>query len=212
MAQSNAAASAVQNLFRTPELKDKILFTLLCLLVYRIGAHVTAPGINPQAISDFIDSQKNGGGLLGLYNLSPAPGSTKNRKRLGRGPGSGTGKTSGKGTKGIKARAGHHGPGGGKPHFEGGQMPITRRLPKRGFTNPFREEPQLVRLDDLESIKGSSEITRESLAEAGVIRANKGPVKVLANGAITKAIAVRGLKVSAGAREKIVAAGGRVEE
>jgi preprotein translocase subunit SecY len=69
MAQSNAATSAVQNLFRTPELKDKILFTLLCLLVYRIGAHVTAPGINPQAISDFIDSQKNGGGLLGLYNL-----------------------------------------------------------------------------------------------------------------------------------------------
>src|SRR5262252_9325310 len=147
---------------------------------------------------------------IGLYNLSPAPGSTKNRKRLGRGPGSGTGKTSGKGTKGIKARAGHHGPGGGKPHFEGGQMPITRRLPKRGFTNPFREEPQLVRLDDLESISG--DVTRESLAEAGVIRANKGPVKVLANGAITKAIAVRGLKVSAGAREKIVAAGGRVEE
>jgi preprotein translocase subunit SecY len=69
MAQSNAATNAVQNLFRTPELKDKILFTLLCLLVYRIGAHVTAPGINPQAISDFIDSQKNGGGLLGLYNL-----------------------------------------------------------------------------------------------------------------------------------------------
>jgi large subunit ribosomal protein L15 len=149
---------------------------------------------------------------IGLYNLSPAPGSTKDRKRLGRGPGSGTGKTSGKGTKGIKARAGHHGPGGGKPHFEGGQMPITRRLPKRGFTNPFREEPQLVRLDDLESIKGGGEITRESLAEAGVIRANKGPVKVLANGAITKAIAVRGLKVSASAREKIVAAGGRVEE
>ena len=147
---------------------------------------------------------------IGLYNLSPAPGSTKNRKRLGRGPGSGTGKTSGKGTKGIKARAGHHGPGGGKPHFEGGQMPITRRLPKRGFTNPFREEPQLVRLDDLESISG--DITRASLAEAGVIRENKGPVKVLANGAITKAIAVRGLKVSAGARVKIEAAGGRVEE
>jgi len=147
---------------------------------------------------------------IGLYNLSPAPGSTKNRKRLGRGPGSGTGKTSGKGTKGIKARAGHHGPGGGKPHFEGGQMPITRRLPKRGFTNPFREESQLVRLDDLESISG--EITRDALAQAGVIRANKGPVKVLANGAITKAIAVRGLKVSAGARVKIEAAGGRVEE
>ena len=78
---------------------------------------------------------------------------TRNRKRLGRGPGSGTGKTSGKGTKGIKARAGHHGPGGGKPHFEGGQMPLTRRLPKRGFTNPFREESQVVRLDDLESFE-----------------------------------------------------------
>lgn len=147
---------------------------------------------------------------IGLYNLSPAPGSTRNRKRLGRGPGSGTGKTSGKGTKGIKARAGHHGPGGGKPHFEGGQMPITRRLPKRGFTNPFREESQVVRLDDLESLDG--EITRDSLAQAGLIRAAKGPVKVLANGEIKKSVSVRGLKVSAGAREKIVAAGGRVEE
>ena len=76
------------------------------------------------------------------------PARIANRKRLGRGPGSGTGKTSGKGHKGIKARAGHHGPGGGKPHFEGGQMPLTRRLPKRGFTNPFRVESQVVRLDD----------------------------------------------------------------
>ena len=147
---------------------------------------------------------------IGLHNLTAAPGSTKDRKRLGRGPGSGTGKTSGKGHKGIKARAGHHGPGGGKPHFEGGQMPITRRLPKRGFTNPFREESQIVRLDDLEQLGG--EVTRESLAEAGLIRANKGQVKVLANGTITQAVTVRGLKVSAGAREKIVAAGGRVEE
>ena len=147
---------------------------------------------------------------IGLHNLSAAPGSTKERKRLGRGPGSGTGKTSGKGHKGIKARAGHHGPGGGKPHFEGGQMPITRRLPKRGFTNPFREESQIVRLDDLEQLSG--EITRESLAEAGLVRANKGHVKVLANGTITQAVTVRGLKVSTGAREKIVAAGGRVEE
>src|SRR5215471_19051801 len=116
---------------------------------------------------------------IGLYNLSPAPGSTKNRKRLGRGPGSGTGKTSGKGTKGIKARAGHHGPGGGKPHFEGGQMPITRRLPKRGFTNPFREDNQVVRLDDLSKLGG--EVTRESLAAAGLVRGNKGQIKVLAN-------------------------------
>jgi large subunit ribosomal protein L15 len=149
---------------------------------------------------------------IGLHNLSAAPGSTKDRKRLGRGPGSGTGKTSGKGHKGIKARAGHHGPGGGKPHFEGGQMPITRRLPKRGFTNPFREESQIVRLDDLEQLEGGGDVTRESLAEAGLIRANKGQVKVLANGTITQAVTVRGLKVSAGAREKIVAAGGRVEE
>jgi large subunit ribosomal protein L15 len=147
---------------------------------------------------------------IGLHNLHTAPGSTKNRKRLGRGPGSGTGKTSGKGHKGIKARAGHHGPGGGKPHFEGGQMPITRRLPKRGFTNPFREESQIIRLDDLAALSG--EVTRESLIEAGLINSNKGAVKVLANGEITQAITVKGLKVSAGAREKIVAAGGRVEE
>src|SRR6185312_2425423 len=105
---------------------------------------------------------------IGLHNLAAAPGSTKNRKRLGRGPGSGTGKTSGKGHKGIKARAGHHGPGGGKPHFEGGQMPITRRLPKRGFTNPFREESQIIRLDDLAALSESgTEVTRESLIEAG---------------------------------------------
>src|ERR1041384_8290917 len=108
---------------------------------------------------------------IGLHNLTPAPGSTRDRKRLGRGPGSGTGKTAGKGTKGIKARAGHHGPGGGKPHFEGGQMPITRRLPKRGFTNPFREEAQIVRLDDLSKLTG--EVTRESLIEAGLINTNK---------------------------------------
>jgi len=151
------------------------------------------------------------GEKIGLHNLSAAPGSTKNRKRLGRGPGSGTGKTSGKGHKGIKARAGHHGPGGGKPHFEGGQMPITRRLPKRGFTNPFREESQIVRLDDIEQL-GASEITRESLVEAGLIKSNKGQVKVLSNGQIAQAVTVRGLKVSAGARDKIVAAGGRVEE
>src|SRR6476619_4348170 len=92
---------------------------------------------------------------LGLHNLSAAIGATKHSNGLGRGPGSGTGKTAGKGHKGIKARAGHHGPGGGKPHFEGGQMPITRRLPKRGFTNPFREESQIVRLDDLEAIAGA---------------------------------------------------------
>jgi large subunit ribosomal protein L15 len=149
---------------------------------------------------------------IGLHNLSPAPGSTKNRKRLGRGPGSGTGKTSGKGHKGIKARAGHHGPGGGKPQFEGGQMPLTRRLPKRGFTNMFRVESQVVSLDDLSRVPEGTEITPESLAEAGVIRTRKGPAKLLANGELSHAVTVRGVKVSAGAREKIVAAGGRIEE
>ena len=149
---------------------------------------------------------------LGLHNLVPAPGSHRNRKRLGRGPGSGTGKTSGKGHKGIKARAGHHGPGGGKPQFEGGQMPMTRRLPKRGFTNIFRVEHQVVRLSDLEQRLSGSEVTRESLVTAGLISARKGPAKVLANGDLSRAVTVRGIRMSAGAREKIEAAGGRVEE
>lgn len=149
---------------------------------------------------------------IGLHNLSPAPGSHRDRKRLGRGPGSGKGKTSGKGHKGSKARAGHHGPGGGKPHFEGGQMPMTRRIPKRGFTNPFRVEHQEVRLDQLALVPEGTEITPETLAAAGLIRARKGPAKLLANGEITHAVTVRGVKMSATAREKIVAAGGRVEE
>ena len=148
---------------------------------------------------------------IGLHNLVPAPGSHRNRKRIGRGPGSGTGKTSGKGHKGIKARAGHHGPGGGKPHFEGGQMPMSRRLPKRGFTNPFRVEHQIVRLSDLEHVSGK-EITAESLAEAGLIRAGKGPAKLLANGEVKQALTVRGVKMSDGALQKILAAGGRVED
>ena len=149
---------------------------------------------------------------IGLHNLKPAPGSHRNRKRLGRGPGSGTGKTSGKGHKGIKARAGHHGPGGGKPQFEGGQMPMTRRLPKRGFTNSFRVESQVVTLQDLSRVPEGTEVTPDSLLAAGVIRSRKGPAKLLANGEITHAVTVRGVKVSAGAREKIVAAGGRIEE
>ena len=148
---------------------------------------------------------------LGLHNLAAAPDSHRNRKRLGRGPGSGTGKTSGKGHKGSKARAGHHGPGGGKPHFEGGQMPLTRRLPKRGFTNPFRVENQTVRLDALNDLDGT-EVTQESLVAAGLIRRNKGPAKVLNNGELTRAVTLRGIKVSASVRDSIVAAGGRVEE
>jgi len=149
---------------------------------------------------------------IGLHNLVPAPGSHRNRKRLGRGPGSGTGKTSGKGNKGIKARAGHHGPGGGKPQFEGGQMPLTRRLPKRGFTNPFRVESQIVDLSDINELSAKDEITKDVLVEAGLIRKRKGPAKLLANGTLTRAVTVRGIKVSAAVRERIVAAGGRVED
>ena len=149
---------------------------------------------------------------IGLHNLSPAPGSHRDRKRLGRGPGSGQGKTSGKGHKGSMARAGHGGPGGGKPGFEGGQMKITRRIPKRGFTNPFRVESQVVTLGDLETMPEGTEITREALAEAGMIKLRKGPAKILGNGELSRAIVVRGLKVSAGARSRIEAAGGRVEE
>jgi large subunit ribosomal protein L15 len=149
---------------------------------------------------------------VGLNNLAPSHGSHRNRKRLGRGPGSGTGKTSGKGNKGIKARAGHHGHGGNKPHFEGGQMPLTRRLPKRGFTNPFREESQVVHLSDLALLPKGAEANPETLAAAGLIRASKGHAKLLANGEITHAVTVRGIKTSAAARDRIVAAGGRVEE
>jgi large subunit ribosomal protein L15 len=147
---------------------------------------------------------------IGLHNLSPAPGSHRSRRRLGRGPGSGLGKTSGKGHKGSMARSGHGGPGGGKPHFEGGQMPITRRIPKRGFTNPFREEAQIVRLPDLDRVAGD-EVTTETLIAAGLIRSGQGPAKLLANGEVSKALTVKGVKVSASAKAKIEAAGGRVE-
>src|SRR5262245_56240012 len=149
---------------------------------------------------------------IGLNNLVPPPGSHRDRRRLGRGPGSGTGKTSGKGHKGSMARTGHGGPGGGKPRFEGGQMPLTRRLPKRGFTPPFRVENQAVALADLALIPAGTEITHESLTAAGLIEGNKGPAKVLANGELSQAVVVRGVKVSAGAKAKIEAAGGKVEE
>ncbi|HLA90115.1 MAG TPA: 50S ribosomal protein L15 [Gemmatimonadaceae bacterium] len=148
---------------------------------------------------------------IGLHTLAPAAGSHRDRRRRGRGPGSGMGKTSGKGTKGIKARAGHHGPGGNKPHFEGGQMPLTRRVPKRGFTNPFRVEAQVVHLADLARVPKGTDVTREALAAARLITLAKGPAKLLANGDIAYAVTVRGIRTSASARAKIEAAGGRVE-
>jgi large subunit ribosomal protein L15 len=110
------------------------------------------------------------------------------------------------------ARTGSGGPGGGKPHFEGGQMPLTRRVPKRGFTNPFRVPAQPVGLEDLMRLPQDAVVTRETLAEAGLIHPRKGPAKILANGELSRPVVVKGVKVSAGARAKILAAGGRIED
>ncbi len=143
--------------------------------------------------------------MLNLGNLSPQEGATKQRKRLGRGPGTGHGKTAGRGHKGFKSRSGS----GVKPGFEGGQMPLQRRLPKRGFTNIFRKEYTIVSLDQLEAFEGSDVITSAALVDAGVVK--KGSlVKILANGTVTKPIKVQVEKISGKAKELIEAAGGEV--
>jgi len=142
-----------------------------------------------------------------LSNLKPAPGSTQSRKRVGRGPGSGLGKTSGKGHKGHKARTG----GGTNPGFEGGQMPMYRRLPKRGFTNPFRVEAQVVNLADLRKVS-ATDVSPETLYSAGLIGKPDAPVKLLGTGDADRAYSVRGVAFSASARTKIEAAGGKIEE
>ncbi|MEO5825333.1 MAG: 50S ribosomal protein L15 [Gemmatimonadales bacterium] len=144
---------------------------------------------------------------MGLSNLRPAPGSHRNRKRLGRGPGSGTGKTSGKGHKGSKARSG----GATNPGFEGGQMPMYRRLPKRGFTNPFKITYLAVNLRDLVRVKGD-EVTADSLFAAGITKKPTDPVKLLAHGDMPRAMVVKGISMSSTARQKVEAAGGRVED
>lgn len=144
--------------------------------------------------------------MITLSTLRPAPGSRRNRKRIGRGPGSGTGKTSGKGHKGHKARSG----GGTNPGFEGGQMPLYRRLPKRGFTNPFKVTAQAVNLGRLKVLEGT-EVTPDSLHAAGLVGRPGDLVKLLGTGEADRAYVVRGLAVSAGARAKLEAAGGRVE-
>jgi large subunit ribosomal protein L15 len=141
-----------------------------------------------------------------LSTLAPAPGSRQSRKRLGRGPGSGLGKTSGKGHKGHKARSG----GSTNPGFEGGQTPLYRRLPKRGFTNPFKITYAAVNLRDLEKVQGT-EVTPEALVAAGKLKKPTDPVKLLGHGDVSRALTVRGLRVSASARAKIEAAGGKVE-
>jgi large subunit ribosomal protein L15 len=137
-----------------------------------------------------------------LHDLSPTPGSHRDRKRVGRGPGSGTGKTAGRGQKGQKARSGASIPAG----FEGGQMPLHRRLPKRGFHNFNRVEYQVVNVSELVRVEG--EITPESLAAAGLVGSRRRPVKVLGTGEIEGARSVKAHAFSASAREKIEAAGG----
>jgi large subunit ribosomal protein L15 len=143
---------------------------------------------------------------IGLDTLRPPEGSTHQTKRKGRGPGSGHGKTSGHGHKGQKARTGGH----VRPGFEGGQMPLIRRVPKRGFTNPFKADAQAVNLEQLKAFAGR-EVTMASLAEAGLVRSAEQLVKVLGDGDAPQGLVVRGLKVSASARAKIEAAGGRIE-
>lgn len=149
--------------------------------------------------------------MADLHDLPRPEGSHRDRKRLGRGPGSGTGKTAGKGHKGSKARAGHGGPGGGKPHFEGGQMPLQRRLPKRGFRPLDRVEYQVVNLYQLEA-SGESEITPELLKERGLIGHARRPVKVLGTGDLTRKISISAHAFSQSAREKIEGLGGQVTE
>jgi len=144
---------------------------------------------------------------MDLSNLKPAIGSTKNRKRLGRGQGSGTGKTSGKGHKGQKARSG----GSIKPGFEGGQMPLQRRLPKRGFTPLTRKEYALVNLCDLAQFEPNSVIDLEVLSKTGLIGKVKDGVKILGDGELAHALTIKAHKFSKSAVAKIEAAGGKVE-
>lgn len=145
--------------------------------------------------------------MLKLNTLAPSEGARKNKKRVGRGPGSGSGKTAARGHKGARSRTGYS----AKPGFEGGQMPLHRRLPKRGFTNIFKSEWTIVTLDDLDRFEAGRLVDRQALIEAGVVKKD-GLIKVLANGDVTKAISVKVDKVSQGARERILAAGGQIEE
>ncbi len=141
-----------------------------------------------------------------LNSLSPAPGSRTNKKRVGRGIGSGLGKTGGRGHKGLKSRSG----GSVKPGFEGGQMPLQRRLPKFGFTSRKSLTRDEIRLSELNRVK-SDEVTLESLRKARLIGENIKDVKIILAGEITRAVTVRGLRISKGAKVAIEAAGGKVE-
>ena len=142
-----------------------------------------------------------------LHELGPAAGSTTAPKRLGRGVGSGLGKTSGKGHKGAKARSG----GGKRAGFEGGQMPLYRRVPKKGFTNIFRTEYTTVNVGQLEVFDNGTVVTAAMLKEAKIIRKTLDGVKVLGNGELTKKLTVEAAKFTASAKEKIEALGGKAE-
>ena len=143
-----------------------------------------------------------------LHDLHPAKGAKKTRKRIGRGPGSGTGKTAGRGHKGQKSRSGYSRRYG----FEGGQMPLVRRIPKRGFTNIFRVEFQVVNLRDLDRVfSEGATVSVEALVEKGLVRGGKRPVKVLGDGELTKKLTVQVHKFSASAKAGIEKAGGSCE-
>ena len=146
--------------------------------------------------------------MLTLSNLSPQPGSRKPRKRVGRGLGSGHGKTATRGHKGHKARSG----GGIKLGFEGGQMPLQRRLPKRGFNNIFKKVFAIVNIQDLERFAADTRVDKQTLIAAGLVSKNDGLVKILGNGELKNAITVAVDKVSGSARQKIEAVGGKIEE
>ena len=142
-----------------------------------------------------------------LHELKPNPGSVKNRKRLGRGTATGQGKTSGRGMNGQKSRSG----GGVRPGFEGGQMPLYRRLPKRGFTNIFGTEHSEINVEALNIFEDGAEVTPELLKSEGILKKQLDGVKILGNGDITKKLTVKAHKFSKSAVEKIEAAGGKVE-
>ena len=142
-----------------------------------------------------------------LSELSPAKGSRKGRKRLGRGVGSGHGRTAGRGDKGQNSRSG----GGVRAGYEGGQMPIHRRLPKRGFPNIFRKEYAVVNVRDLERFESGTVVDDSELIRCGLVKGPRDGIKLLAQGEITKGLTVKVNRVSQGAREKIEAAGGSVE-
>ena len=142
-----------------------------------------------------------------LHELQPAAGSTTAAKRLGRGVGSGLGKTSGKGHKGAKARSG----GGKRPGFEGGQMPLYRRVPKKGFKNPFRVESAPVNVGALEVFENGATVTVEELKNAGLVKKTLAGVKILGNGDLTKKLTVEAAKFTETAKNKIEALGGKAE-